>query len=89
MGQVPAAAADPGSPNVLAPTGPGQAACERCGGAFHCGVQGPVPCACTGVQLTAAHRQALGLHYRHCLCIGCLTEIARGAPVAPAAQIRR
>lgn len=90
MGQVPAAAPDPVAENALAPPAPGQQACERCGGGFHCGVQGAAPCACTGVHLTPDHREALRRHYRHCLCIACLAEIARGAPVvAPAAQIRR
>ena len=55
--------------------------CPRCGGGFHCGVQDSTPCACTGLQLSAAQLQALRVRYSHCVCLACLASVAAGQPV--------
>ena len=64
---------DPPSPSVQA--------CPRCGGAFHCGIADPQPCACTTVKLDAATLQALRLRHDGCLCVACLQALARGEAV--------
>lgn len=51
--------------------------CPRCGGAFHCGVGGPGPCACTTVTLSAERQRALRERYVGCLCVTCLVALAR------------
>jgi len=51
--------------------------CPRCGGAFHCGVNDPVPCPCTTVTLDAATQAALRERYTGCLCLRCLVELSR------------
>jgi len=69
--------------------GPAPAAeshCPRCGGAFHCGVNDPAPCACTTVKLDAATLAALRQHYQGCLCLDCLRFLASvGALAQPGA----
>ena len=55
------------------------AACARCGGAFHCGVNDPTPCACTGLKLSAELLVDLRQRYRGCLCLNCLRGLAEGA----------
>jgi ribosomal protein L34E len=57
--------------------------CERCGGAFHCGVNDAAPCACTTVTLDAATLAALRRRYEGCLCLRCLAELAAGAALSP------
>lgn len=56
------------------------AACARCGGAFHCGAHDPTPCACTGLKLGADLLASLRQQYTGCLCARCLHELARAAP---------
>ena len=68
------AAAQPGSK-------PSSDHCPRCGAAFHCGVQDSTPCACTGLQPSAAQLQALRVRYSRCLCLACLASVAAGQPV--------
>jgi hypothetical protein len=56
--------------------------CPRCGGAFHCGVADPAPCACTTLRLDAATLARLKeRHGLRCLCLRCLAEVAAGASV--------
>ncbi|HRH86651.1 MAG TPA: cysteine-rich CWC family protein [Rubrivivax sp.] len=64
--------------------------CPRCGGAFHCGVSGREPCACSSVTLDATLQAALRGRYRGCLCLRCLQALARGAALdaAPAVDGR-
>jgi hypothetical protein len=52
--------------------------CPRCGGAFHCGMNASVPCACTGIVLDAATLAQLRQRYSGCLCLGCLRSLAAG-----------
>jgi hypothetical protein len=52
------------------------AACARCGGAFHCGAADPAPCACTGLKLDAELLAALRQRHTGCLCLDCLRELA-------------
>jgi hypothetical protein len=60
--------------------------CPRCGGTFHCGVQDPQPCACTGLALDAALLQRLQARWQGCLCLPCLRALAEGAPIDPGAR---
>ena len=55
--------------------------CPRCGGAFHCGINGPGPCACTTVSLSPEQLAEVGARHAGCLCLSCLQQIADGAPV--------
>ena len=57
--------------------------CPRCGGGFHCGRADALPCACTGLTLSAELQSALRLRYPGCLCLPCLAALATGAPLAP------
>ena len=50
------------------------ASCPRCGGAFHCGAL-EQSCACAGVALDDATRDALRLKFEGCLCIACLRAL--------------
>ena len=50
-------------------------ACPRCGGAFHCGVNDSVPCACGTVRLDEATLRALRERYSSCLCLSCLLKV--------------
>lgn len=81
MGPAAAAAtpdAHPGEPAAGAPAdGPDR--CPRCGGHFHCGVQGPAPCPCSTLTLTPALQALLRQRYRGCLCLACLQALAAGA----------
>ncbi|HEU0317084.1 MAG TPA: cysteine-rich CWC family protein [Solirubrobacteraceae bacterium] len=54
------------------------AACERCGGAFCCGVAED-QCWCQAPELPASTRRALATTYRACLCPACLGELAAPA----------
>lgn len=54
--------------------------CPRCGGGFHCGMQGATPCPCTTVRLSAAQLDELRRRYTGCLCLRCLHELAQAAP---------
>ena len=54
--------------------------CPRCGGGFTCGAQGPGPCACTGLKLSAGILKRLQQQYSTCLCLRCLAELANAAP---------
>jgi Cysteine-rich CWC len=51
--------------------------CARCGGAFHCGANDAVPCACTTIALDATVLAALRERYAGCLCLACLGEVQR------------
>lgn len=53
--------------------------CPRCGGSFHCGVNGAAPCPCTTVQLSAALQAQLRERFEGCLCVRCLADLAGGA----------
>ncbi|MDT7834381.1 cysteine-rich CWC family protein [Aquabacterium sp. OR-4] len=53
--------------------------CPRCGGGFHCGVQGPAPCPCSTLSLAPALQATLRQRYRGCLCLACLQALAAGA----------
>ena len=72
----------PDAPNRAAPAVPPVSpdTCPRCGGGFVCGAQGPGPCACTGLKLSAATLQSLQQQYKGCLCLRCLAEWAEPAP---------
>jgi hypothetical protein len=52
------------------------AACPRCGAAFHCGAADAAPCACTALALDAALLAALRARYVGCLCLRCLQALA-------------
>jgi hypothetical protein len=52
------------------------ASCPRCGGAFHCGVNEPMPCACGQFTLSAATTQMLRAQYDRCVCMACLAQLA-------------
>ncbi len=56
---------------------PPQDTCPRCGKAFVCGAAGPAPCPCAGVTLSAALQAQLRRQYSGCLCLVCLSELAR------------
>jgi hypothetical protein len=58
--------------------------CPRCGGAFHCGIGDPGPCACTAITLSAALQQQLRAQFQGCLCQRCLQALAAGAPLRTA-----
>jgi ribosomal protein L34E len=49
-----------------------QAACARCGEAFHCGVDDDKPCWCSQVKLNPQTLRDLEQRYRGCLCGTCL-----------------
>jgi hypothetical protein len=51
------------------------ATCPRCGGAFHCGVQEPMPCACGQFTLSPATMQMLREQYTRCVCMACLAQL--------------
>lgn len=60
--------------------------CPRCGQAFNCGVAGARPCACTTLTLSPALQAHLRATWTGCLCLDCLTQLARadaGAEVPP------
>ena len=50
--------------------------CPRCGGAFHCGVNDPEPCACTTLSLDDSTLANLRQRFDGCLCLTCLREIS-------------
>jgi hypothetical protein len=56
--------------------------CPRCGNAFHCGVHDTAPCACAALELDAATLAALRQHYQGCLCVDCLSLLARVGTLA-------
>ncbi|MBC7994949.1 MAG: cysteine-rich CWC family protein [Rhizobacter sp.] len=58
------------------------ASCPRCGGAFHCGVNDPLPCACGQFTLSPACTQMLRSQYDRCVCMACLAQLQQTAPVA-------
>ncbi|MEP7281441.1 MAG: cysteine-rich CWC family protein [Rubrivivax sp.] len=60
--------------NVAGPLA--NAACARCGGAFHCGAADPDPCACSALLLSATLQVALRERWRGCLCLDCLRALA-------------
>jgi hypothetical protein len=63
----------------------GTGSCPRCGQAFRCGIDDPVPCACTGVRLGVEQLVAIRASFDDCLCVACLSSIAAGAaPAGPA-----
>jgi hypothetical protein len=64
--------------------GVGTEACPRCGQAFRCGIDDQAPCPCTGVRLSVAQLSAIRASFDDCLCVDCLSSIARGE--APAGQ---
>jgi hypothetical protein len=49
--------------------------CPRCGGAFHCGVNDPQPCACVALALDAALLATLRAQFDACLCVTCLAQL--------------
>jgi hypothetical protein len=55
---------------------PADSRCPRCGGGFHCGVNDPLPCACTALVLSAELRARLRAQYTGCLCLRCLHELS-------------
>jgi hypothetical protein len=76
----PAPSGAPGQPLLGRPAAQPDT-CPRCGQAFHCGLHDAAPCACTGLQLTAAQLAALRAAYATCLCGACLRAVAAGQPV--------
>jgi 2'-hydroxyisoflavone reductase len=60
--------------------------CPRCGAAVRCGINDPVPCACSTITLTRDLREALRARWptQGCLCTDCLTALSRGDAVAGA-----
>ncbi|WP_431101743.1 cysteine-rich CWC family protein [Roseateles noduli] len=55
-------------------------ACPRCGGGFHCGVDDGW-CACFGTRLGEGLKRELAARWPdQCLCLRCLTELARDDP---------
>lgn len=58
--------------------------CPRCGGAFHCGVNDPQPCACTTLTLPPALLAGLRERFDGCLCLACLAQLQAEAQQAPA-----
>ena len=59
---------------------PDNAACPRCGGAFHCGA-GEGWCACFGTRLGEALKRELAARWPgQCLCLRCVAELARDDP---------
>lgn len=67
---------------MTAAAAPDDSRCPRCGGAFHCGVDDPAPCACTTLRLDAALLAGLRERYRDCLCLRCLGELAAAGEAA-------
>ena len=63
-------------------------ACPRCGGAFHCGVNDPGPCACSTLKLDASTLRALRAQYDACLCLACLRALATSPP-EPAPDVKK
>ena len=61
---------------MTAPLAP-NAACPRCGGAFHCGVDDATPCACTAPVLAPEQLRQLQAQYDGCLCLHCLRQLAQ------------
>ena len=55
--------------------GAAEGRCPRCGRAFHCGMNDPVPCACTSISLAAALLAQLRERYDGCLCLACLAQL--------------
>ncbi|GAB4567007.1 MAG: cysteine-rich CWC family protein [Rhizobacter sp.] len=51
------------------------AACPRCGGAFHCGANDTAPCPCGNFTLSASTTQRLREQYGSCLCMACLAQL--------------
>ncbi len=62
---------------------PGDDACPRCGGHFHCGANDAAPCPCSTFRLDAATLAALRSRWQGCLCPGCLAALARGDSLVP------
>jgi hypothetical protein len=60
------------------------AACARCGSAFHCGASDAAPCACTRLRLSADVLATLRRRYDGCLCPVCLQALA----AAPEPRLR-
>ena len=54
---------------------PRESRCPRCGGAFHCGVDDPQPCACTTLTLAPALLASLRERFDSCLCLACLAQL--------------
>jgi Cysteine-rich CWC len=63
--------------------------CPRCGGGFRCGMHDAVPCACTGLRLSASLQEELRARYRGCLCLRCLQALAETASRQGGADLRR
>ena len=57
--------------------------CPRCGGGFHCSVNGDAPCPCTSLTLAAATLTALRERYSACLCLRCLQVLRDEALISP------
>ncbi len=54
--------------------------CPRCGGGFHCGVDEGW-CACFGTRLGESLKRELAERWPdRCLCMRCLSELARDDP---------
>ena len=49
--------------------------CPRCGGAFHCGLNDSVACACGTVKLDEATLQGLRKRFSSCICLDCLRQV--------------
>ncbi len=58
----------------------GETRCPRCGGGFHCGVAGSLPCACSRYPIGAETLAMLRQRFTGCLCTRCLAELAAAAP---------
>ncbi len=54
----------------------GDAACARCGRAFHCGARDTQPCWCCAPALAPALLRTLSQRYTGCLCAHCLSELS-------------
>jgi len=65
------------------------ATCPRCGGAFHCGVKEPMPCACGQFQLSAATTRMLREQYDRCVCMACLAQLQALPPETPPPETKK
>ena len=70
-------ALDAGTGDGALRTAPADARCPRCARRFHCGIDDPQPCACTTLHLSTDTLAALRARYDGCLCLACLSELAR------------
>jgi len=70
---------------MQAPVDTDNSRCARCGAAFHCGAADATPCACSSLKLDAATLAQLRASFTGCLCMACLSALARTAHGSSAA----